>query len=92
MQSTNYANTLICPAEDCRAVAKVPGKPGSVAALQYELLAHRPYAATSDDILSTVAAVRLGIEPEAMTDFRSEFFSKGQACFRASPLTKSGSG
>ncbi len=88
MYSTNHSNTLICPAEDCRAVAKVPDKPESVAALQYELLVESPYEMTSDDVLSTVAAKRKGIDPEGIDSFRAEYFSKGQPCFRASPLTK----
>ena len=88
MHSTNYSDTLICPAEDCKAVAKVPDKAGSVAALQYEELSGRPYEFTSDDVLSTVAAKRNGIGETAIGEFRRAFFSKGQPCFRASPLTK----
>lgn len=88
MHSTNYSNTLICPAEDCVAVSKIPEKAGSVAALQYELLNEKPYGLTSDDVLSTVAAKRKGIASEDLTSFRQEYFSKGQPCFRASPLTK----
>ena len=88
MHSTNYSNTLICPAEDCGVVSKIPEKAGSVAALQYELLAGKPYELTSDDVLSTVAAKRRGIETEGLASFRQDYFSKGQPCFRASPLTK----
>ena len=66
MHSTNYSNTLICPAEDCRAVAKVPKKAGSVAALQYELLVGKPYKLTSDDALSAVAVKRKGIGSEEL--------------------------
>ncbi len=90
MTTTNYTNTLIEPAEDCKATsATIPaeraGKP-TVATMQYEMLADRPYEYDSDDVLFTVWATRKGLEPNA--DVRSEFFSKGQACFRASPLTK----
>ncbi len=88
MHSANYSNTLICPAEDCQAVAHVPHKPNSIAALQYELLIGNPYKMTSDDILSAVAAKRKGIDPGGMDSFLAEYFSKGQPCFRASPLTK----
>lgn len=88
MHSTNYTNTLICPAEDCQAVAKRPEKAGSVAALQYDLMVGHPYQLTSDDVLSSVAATRKGIGAEDMDRFRQEYFSKGQPCFRASPLTK----
>lgn len=88
MHSTNYSNTLICPAEDCQIIAKVPDKAGSVAALQYDFLAGKPYQLTSDDVLSAVAATRKGIGNDDLPRFRSEYFSKGQPCFRASPLTK----
>jgi len=88
MYSTNYSNTLICPAEDCKAVAKVPEKAGSVALMQYEMLVGKPYAQTSDDILSSVAAARKGVGDDGLVGFREAYFSKGQPCFRASPLTK----
>ena len=88
MHSTNYSNVLIVPAEDCQVVSKIPEKAGSVAALQYEMLAGKPYELTSDDVLSTVAARRKGIGPEDLASFRQHYFSKGQPCFRASPLTK----
>ena len=88
MHSTNYSNTLICPAEDCQTLAKVPDKAGSVAALQYEVLAGKPYEMTSDDVLFAVVARRKSIEAEDLAAFRKEYFSKGQPCFRASPLTK----
>ncbi|MBP0618326.1 DUF6157 family protein [Jiella mangrovi] len=88
MHSTNYSNTLISPAEDCQTVSKIPEKTGSVAALQYELMVGKPYELTSDDVLSTVAATRKGIDPEDLGSFRQDYFSKGQPCFRASPLTK----
>ena len=88
MHTTNYVDTLIRPAEDCRVVAKVPDKPGSVAALQYDLMAGNPYRMTSDEVLSTVAARRQGIGDADFPAFVDAFFSRGQACFRASPLTK----
>ena len=88
MHTTNYSNTLICPAEDCRTVAKIPDKAGSVASLQYEMLVGKPYEFTSDDVLFTVAAMRKNIGKDGLAAFRQEYFSKGQPCFRASPLTK----
>lgn len=88
VHTTNYSNTLICPAEDCKTVAKIPEKAGSVASLQYEMLIEKPYEFTSDDVLSTVAAKRKDIGKEGLVAFRHEYFSKGQPCFRASPLTK----
>jgi hypothetical protein len=88
MHSTNYYDTLICPAEDCQTIAKIPDKPASVAALQYQMLAQHPYAVTSDDVLLAVAAQRKGIDQDEIARFREAYFSKGQPCFRASPLTK----
>lgn len=88
VHSTNYTNTLIRPAEDCNAVAKVPDKAGSVVALQYEMMTQRPYTLTSDDVFATVAASRQGVSEDDLPAFRRDYFSKGQPCFRASPLTK----
>ena len=47
-----------------------------------------PHALESDDLLSTFAAVRKDIPEDEHTLFRAEYFSKGQACMRASPLVK----
>lgn len=90
MTTTNYINTLIEPAEDCKASdSTVPaergGKP-TVATMQYEMLVDHPYEYDSDDVLFTVYALRNGLEPNE--ENRAAFFSKGQPCFRASPLTK----
>lgn len=90
MTTTNYTNTLIEPAEDCKAALPVvpterSGKP-TVATMQYAMLAGHPYEHDSDDVLFTVWATRKGLDPN--DELRAEFFSKGQACFRASPLTK----
>lgn len=91
MHSTNYTNTLIETAEDCPAKAgEVPPikNKKSVANLQYELLIEHPYEFTSDDILFSVFATRKAISKEDLENQRKQFFSKGQPCFRASPLTK----
>lgn len=91
MPSTNYTNTLIEIAEDCPLKAgQVPPikKKKSVANLQYELLVDQPYQFTSDEILFSVFATRKEILPKDLEEERVKFFSKGQPCFRASPLTK----
>ena len=89
MHSTNYTDTLTLPSEDCRAdVASIPSKEGSVALMLYERIANAPYTYDSDDLLSTVAALRKDIPKEEHVLFRTEYFSKGQACLRASPLIK----
>lgn len=91
MHSTNYSNTLIEIAADCPAKAgEIPPVKNkkSVANLQYELLIEHPYEFTSDDILFSVFATRKTILKEDLENQRKQFFSKGQPCFRASPLTK----
>lgn len=92
MHSTNYFNTLIEIAEDSGAtsgqVPPVRGNKKSVANLQYEMLHGHPYEFTSDDVLYTVFATRKEIATDSWEEQRDVFFSKGQPCFRASPLTK----
>lgn len=90
--TTNCINTLVEAAEDTVAKAgEVPPAKGdakSVAAMQYDMISKHPYKYTSDDVLFTVYAERNGIKKEKLKEAREAFFSKGQACFRASPLTK----
>lgn len=92
MHSTNYYNTLIEIAEDCPVdVGQEPpmrGNKKSVANLQYDILSEGPYKYTSDDILFRVYAIRNDIPENEWPAEREKFFSKGQPCFRASPLTK----
>ena len=90
--TTNYTNTFIAIAEDCPIEmgeippTKVDAK--SIATLQFELLSQNPYKFSSDDVIFQVYAARKGITKKEFKTERKEFFSKGQACFRASPLTK----
>ncbi len=92
MHSTNYFNTLIEIAEDSPAnqseIPPMRGSKKSVANLQYEMLHGHPYEFTSDDVLFAVFAQRKEIPAEKLAEQRHLFFSKGQPCFRASPLTK----
>jgi Family of unknown function (DUF6157) len=92
IHTTNYANTFIEIAEDSpTAIAEVPplkGEDKSVANLQFEMLVAHPYHYTSDDVLFAVHAIRKDLSPAELDAERQHFFSKGQACFRASPLTK----
>jgi hypothetical protein len=92
MHSTNYFNAFIEIADDCPSTAgEVPpvrGNKKSVANLQFEMLDGQPYKYTSDDVLFAVFATRQEISAEDWPKKREEFFSKGQPCFRASPLTK----
>mgnify|MGYP000011717656 FL=1 len=84
--STNYTNTLILPSDDCKAVAKTPEKPVTVAGLQFAMM--QDHALTSDDLLVAVTAHRRDIPADEHDALRGEIFSKGQPCLRASPLVK----
>ncbi len=89
--STNYFDTFIEVAEDTKADSgtEPPAKDKkTVAEMQYELLANNPYKLTSDDIFFQVFADRKDLTKAEHKQAREEFFSKGQPCFRASPLTK----
>lgn len=92
MHTTNYFNGFIEIAEDCPttegAMPPIKGDKRSVANLQFEMLLDHPYEFTSDEVLFSVFAMRKGFSNEEMEEERQRFFSKGQACFRASPLTK----
>lgn len=87
MYTTNYVDTLILPAEDCKAVAKVPDKTGTVAQMQFARLIE-PYAVDSDTLSVEVMGRRRDVPKEEWADLRTEIFGKGQACLRASLLVK----
>jgi len=82
--TTNYYETFIAVADDCpveQGVIPPSKEPKSIAQIEYEMVIDHPYRYTSDDVLYAANGQRRGIS-------REEFFSKGQACFRASPLCK----
>lgn len=92
MHTTNYFDTFIEVAEDTKAAAaQIPEEKNgkkTIASMQYGMLSKKPYTYTSDDVLFQVYADRNDLTKEEYEEARSAFFSKGQACFRASPLTK----
>jgi hypothetical protein len=92
MKTTNYLHTFIEVAEDCPvATAQVPplkGRDRTVANILFDLLVDAPYKLTSDDVLFQVHALRNELSRAELASAREEFFSKGQACLRASPLSK----
>lgn len=92
IHTTNYIDTFIEIAEDSpRNQAEVPplkGEKLSIANMQYEMLRDHPYEFSSDDVIFRIFAIRNEIPSSDWEEARSEFFSKGQACFRCSPLTK----
>ena len=91
MHTTNYINTFIEIAEDCPVKsAEVPPQQGeakSVANLHFEMIEAHPYQYTSDDVIFKTFVVKNGLESNLENE-RNQFFSKGQACMRCSPLTK----
>ncbi|MBD2844886.1 hypothetical protein IDH44_06750 [Paenibacillus sp. IB182496] len=79
-------------AEDCSAIAaEIPAAKGdkvTAAVRQYQLIAEHPYRYTSDDVLFQVHAERHEFPAQEWGAAREQYFAKGQACFRASPLGK----
>ncbi len=90
MHTTNYFDAFITVAPDSAVPeGRQPPKPETVAGIQYALIAAHPYRFTSDEILFEVHARRNNIAEADRERERAGFFSKGQACLRASPLVKS---
>lgn len=92
IHTTNYTNTFIAIAEDSPAMAgeipPVKGDKQTVANIEFDLIKKHPYQFTSDDVLFTVYAQRNDLTKAELKTAREQFFSKGQACLRASPLSK----
>jgi Family of unknown function (DUF6157) len=96
LHTTNCFNTFIRVAEDCPArTGEEPSLRGgqpTVATLQYAMIAKSPYTYTSDDVVFATSAAGRELDAKASKKQRSlareAFFSKGQACLRASPLGK----
>jgi len=96
MHTTNCFDTFIQVAEDCpaRTGEDPPPRAGNptVAGLQYKMIAEAPYKYTSDDVIFATSAPGRQLGAKATKKerglARDEFFSKGQACMRASGLGK----
>lgn len=92
IHTTNYRNTFIEVSEDTGAVAGTKPMPRgdkkTVAEMQYDLIQRNPYTYTSDDVLFQVFAERNDLTSGEYPQAREQFFSKGQACLRTSPLSK----
>ncbi|MEM6346887.1 MAG: DUF6157 family protein [Bacteroidota bacterium] len=92
MHSTNYYNTFIEIAEDCPTkIGEVPplrGNKKSVANYLFDMVYNHPYEYTSDEVLFAVFATRKGFHKTDWEAERQKYFSKGQPCFRAAPLSK----
>jgi hypothetical protein len=92
MKTTNYTDTFIEVADDCPVeIAQVPpvkGDSKTVANLQFEMVKNNPYEFSSDDVIFQVYAIKNDITKNELDKERENFFSKGQACLRSSPLAK----
>ncbi|MBC7866279.1 MAG: hypothetical protein H7X88_01985 [Gloeobacteraceae cyanobacterium ES-bin-316] len=92
IHTTNHKNTFIEVADDCpvRAGETPAAKENSktIAHMQFEMISKNLYKFTSDDILFFVFADRTNLKKGEYKKAREQFFSKGQPCLRASPLTK----
>ena len=92
IHTTNYTDAFIEAAEDCKAEKGMepPLKEvqKSIARMQYELLRDHPYTLTSDELIFEIHAMRKQIPEQLKDTERESFFSKGQACMRASDLPK----
>ena len=92
VHTTNYQNTFIEVASDCPASAgempPLKGGKKTIANHQFDMLFEHPYEFTSDDVFFKVFAIRNEIPQSEWKEARQIFFSKGQPCFRSSPLTK----
>ena len=91
MGTTNYFDTLIAIADDCRATrGLVPPETAnpSIAFRTWQLISENPYRYTSDEVIFAVHADRHGIADAERPAAREQFFSKGRPCLRASDLGK----
>jgi Family of unknown function (DUF6157) len=93
MHTTNYINTFIETAEDCpvNSAEIPPQKTDKITAanIQFNMIVNNPYKFTSDDVIFKVFAEKRKFTSKSqLEEERKNFFSKGQACFRSSPLTK----
>ncbi len=90
--TTNYNNTFIAVAPDSKATkGEIPplrNNAPTAASIQFELISRHPYKYTSDDVLFMVHATKNDMPTREWPAEKEMFFSKGQPCFRASPLTK----
>lgn len=97
MQDLHYYSTLITVADDCNAVVATepPARGGNktAAAVQHEMLVDHPHEFDSEEIIFESWYRRqpnaADLSPDERAATREQFFSKPQACLRASPLAKS---
>ncbi len=91
IHTTNYTDTFIEIAEDCPVSrAEIPPikRNKTLANIQLEMVFKNPYQYTSDEVLFECYVQKNDISESEKLEAKSQFFSKGQACFRSSALTK----
>ena len=90
--TTNYTNTLIEIAEDSpvskAVIPVVKNEKNTIANYQFEKLSKQPLKYTSDELLFEIFAERNDISSSELEQEKQNYFSKGQACMRTSPLAK----
>ena len=91
VHTTNYKNTFIEIAEDSPvSKGEIPPvkRNRTLANIQYEMISAHPYQYSSDEVMLRCYMQKNDIPESEMMNTKKEFFSKGQACFRSSALTK----
>lgn len=90
--TTNDPDTFILIADDSPVasgeIPPVKGNRLTAANIQFEMIRKNPYRYTSDDVVFEVYAQKNDLTKAGYKAARTAFFSKGQPCLRASPLTK----
>lgn len=89
--TTNYRDTFITVAPDCRAKAGlVPPKRArpTASSIVFAMVTSHPYRYTSDDVLFAAYAARHDISRAEQGHERASFFARPQPCLRSSDLTK----
>lgn len=88
--STNYYDTLITIAPDSPTRKSIVPDltKASVASQQYQWITEQPYSLTSDDVIFRRVAEKEGISEADRSAAQKEYFQKGRACLRTSPLAK----
>ena len=92
----NYYESFIAVAPDSAAIrGTVPparGEAKTIPAIEYELLAAKPYHYTQEELQFAVHLQRSGVTPAELKAKRkklwAEFFAKPRACLRCSSLPK----
>lgn len=92
IHTTNYFNTLIEIAEDSKTTSAIiptlKSDKITIAYFQFDFINRNKYVFTSDEILFEAFVRKNDITVVEKENAKKQFFSKGQACFRCSPLAK----